>query len=144
MTKFLIDNCLTPALAKLARDRGHEDATHLEWRHRSDWKDWNVTDMAIDGDWTLVTRNSVDFRGPAKAPGTNGEYSKRVLHAGLICLNGPSGMDLDMQIDLFRTALDALAKNEDLVNQCLEVTMDETGAVRILRYELPKGEETAI
>ena len=69
MTKFLIDNCLTPELAKLARDRGHEDATHLEWRHRSNWKDWNVTNMAIDGDWTLVTRNSVDFRGPADAPG---------------------------------------------------------------------------
>jgi hypothetical protein len=141
MTKFLIDNCLTPELAKLARDHGHEDATHLEWRHRSDWKDWNVTDMAVEGDWTLVTRNSVDFRGPANAPGTKGEYGKLVLHAGLICLNGPVGMDLDMQIDLFRKALEALAEDGDLVNTCLEVTMDDQGTIRIQRYQLPHSEE---
>lgn len=143
MTKFLIDNCLTPELAKLARDCGHEDATHLEWRHRSDWKDWNVTNMAIEGDWTLVTRNSVDFRGPANAPGTKGEYSKLVLHAGLICLNGPVGMDLDMQIDLFRKALEAVAEDSDLVNKCLEVTMDDEGMIRTHRYRLPKAEDGA-
>lgn len=140
MTKFLIDNCLTPELAKLAREHGHEDATHLGWRHRSNWKDWNVTAMAVEGDWTLVTRNSVDFRGPAHAPGTKGEYSKRVLHAGLICLNGPVGMDLDMQIDLFRAALDALAEDDDLVNQCLDLTLEDDGLTRIRRYQLPKNE----
>ncbi|HEX8238864.1 MAG TPA: DUF5615 family PIN-like protein [Allosphingosinicella sp.] len=141
MTKFLIDNCLTPELAKLALDSGHEDATHLEWRHRGDWKDWNVTDMAIEGDWTLVTRNSVDFRGPAKAPGSKGEYSKRLLHAGLICLNGPVGMDLDMQIDLFRKAIEALEADNDLINKCLEVTMDDKGMIRTDRYQLPGIEE---
>jgi hypothetical protein len=143
MTKFLIDNCLTPELAKLALDFGHEDATHVGWRQRSDWKDWNITAMAIDGDWTLVTRNSVDFRGPANAPGTKGEYSKRVLHAGLICLNGPVGMDLDMQIDLFRKALEALANDDDLVNKCLEVTMDDEGMIKADRYQLPKTEDGA-
>lgn len=141
MTKFLIDNCLTPELAKVARDCGHEDATHLAWRQRSAWRDWNVTEMAIEGDWTLVTRNSVDFRGPANARGTRGEYSKRVLHPGLVCLNGPVGMDLDMQIELFRKALEAIGEDGDLVNTCLEVTMDEKGRIRIDRYKVPKAEE---
>jgi hypothetical protein len=141
MTKFLIDNCLTPELAKLARDYGHEDAVHVEWRQRGGWKDWNIAAMAVEGDWTLVTRNSVDFRGPKDAPGTKGEYSKRVLHAGLICLNGPVGMDLDMQVDLFRKALEALAQDDDLINKCLEVTMDSKGSIRTHRYQLAKDEE---
>jgi hypothetical protein len=140
MMKFLIDNCLTPELAKLAVELGHADATHVGWRNRSDWKDWNITEMAIEGDWTLVTRNSVDFRGPADAPGTKGEYSKRVLHAGLICLNGPVRMDLDMQIDLFRKALEALVEVEDPVNNVLEVTMDDEGMIRTRRYQLSKSE----
>jgi hypothetical protein len=46
-------------------------------------------------------------------------------HAGLICLNGPPGMDLDMQAELFRQALDELAFAPDLVNQVLEVTLED-------------------
>jgi hypothetical protein len=73
--------------------------------------------LTREGDWKFVTKNSIDFCGPADAPGSKGEYRKAMIHAGLICLNGPVGMDLDMQIKLFETALDELDQNSDLINQ---------------------------
>lgn len=41
--------------------------------------------------------------------GAKGQYSKTEIHAGLVCLIGPAGMDLDMQLELFEVALDELA-----------------------------------
>jgi hypothetical protein len=60
-----------------------------------------------------------------------------MIHAGLICLNGPVGMDLDMQIKLFETALE-LDQNSDLINQVLEITLDDANDAEftIIRYEL--------
>ena len=54
-------------------------------------------------------------------------------------LNGPVGMDLDMQIKLFETALDELDQNSDLINQVLEITLGDANDVEftIIRYELP-------
>jgi hypothetical protein len=75
--------------------------------------------VILDGDWTLVTRNAVDFRGKADAPGGKGEYRKAPIHAGLICLNAVGSMDLELQLELFEHALDALDENVDLVNQVL-------------------------
>jgi hypothetical protein len=62
-----------------------------------------------------------------------------MIHAGLVCLNGPVGMDLDMQIKLFETALDELDQNSDLINQVLEITLDDANDAEftIVRYELP-------
>jgi hypothetical protein len=41
--------------------------------------------IIILGDYTLVTLNSIDFRGRgAASPG--GLYAKQEIHAGLICL----------------------------------------------------------
>lgn len=61
------------------------------------------------------------------------------IHAGLICLNGPPGMDLDMQIELFEQALEELETDPDLVNQVLEITWEE-GALHVRRYRLPAAE----
>jgi len=87
----------------------------------------------------LVTKNSGDFRGPADAPGTGGEYAGLDLHAGLICLNGPVGMDLDMQLELFEVALDDLDAQPDLVNQVLEISLENSidEDIRVVRYALP-------
>jgi hypothetical protein len=89
-----------------------------------------------------VTRNAYDFRGAPEAPGAKGEYSKVEIHAGLICLNGPTdGFTLDTQLELFEIALDELDRDRDLVNQVLEVTFEGNGAqdITIRRYALPKG-----
>ena len=103
-------------------------------------KDWNLMPVILDGDGTFVTRNAYDFRGPRDAPGSRGEYAKASLHAGLVCLNGPSsGFDLDAQSELFAVALDEIDNDSDLINKVLEITLadaeDETITTR--RYELP-------
>lgn len=134
--KMLIDECLSPELAKLAHGNGHGGSSHVTWMGWAGKKDWELKPLILAGDWAFVTRNSVDFRGPAGKPGTKGQYADVAIHAGLICLNSPSGMDLDMQIELFQQALDELAADADLVNQVLEVTWEEE-TFHIRRYELP-------
>jgi len=138
--KLLIDECLSEELAKLARDRGHPESSHVRWIGNTGAKDWELLPIILDGDWTFVTKNSVDFRGPADAPGATGEYRKTTMHAGLICLNGPVGMDLDMQIELFEAALVALGEDDDLVNQVLEVTLGDADDAElvVVHYAFPE------
>lgn len=135
--KLLIDECLSEELAKLARDRGYPESSHVRWIGKAGAKDWELLPVILDDDWTFVTKNSVDFRGPAATPGSKGEYRKTALHAGLICLNGSVGMDLDMQLDLFEAALDALDEDRDTINQVIEIDADEAEIV-IRRYALPR------
>jgi hypothetical protein len=134
--RFLIDECLSQKLAKTALARGFE-ASHVVWLKKSGWKDWSLKAVILDGDWTFVTKNSVDFRGPAQTPGSKGQYADVEIHAGLICLNGPVGMDLELQFELFECALDELADGAGLVNQVLEITATEDDEIAILRYGLP-------
>ncbi|CAN7655231.1 DUF5615 family PIN-like protein [Agrobacterium genomosp. 3] len=138
--KLLIDECLSPELAKIAIDKEHGETSHIVWLGLGGYKDWELTPIILDGDWIFVTKNSVDFRGPRDKPGTKGQYADVAIHAGLICLNGPPGMDLDMQIELFEQALLELDADPDLVNQVLEITLDDDDDLRVLRYALPAEE----
>ncbi|HEV2363286.1 MAG TPA: DUF5615 family PIN-like protein [Caulobacteraceae bacterium] len=137
--KFLIDECLSEELATSARARGHSESSHVVWIGKRGAKDWSLMPVILDGDWTFVTLNAYDFRGPAGAPGTTGHYAKVELHAGLVCLAGRRGMDLDLQIELFEAAMDQLEMQPDLINQVLEVVAEarpgELFTVR--RYKLP-------
>lgn len=57
------------------------------------------------------------------------------LHAGLICLDAPAGMDLALQRELFSEVLEELDTDGDLTNQILEVTLDDSEAgIQIERY----------
>jgi hypothetical protein len=103
--KLLIDECLSPELAKLAQSRGHGDSSHVVWLKKGGW----------NGDWTFVTKNSIDFRGPSSSRGSKGQYADAALHAGLTCLKAPEGMDLDLQLELFELALDEVGDG-DLIN----------------------------
>jgi hypothetical protein len=136
--KFLIDECLSGEIAKLARNRGHPESAQVRWIGKGGAKDWELLSIILAGDWTFVTKNSADFRGPPEAPGSKGEYAKATLHAGLICLNEPVGMDLEMQIELFEAALEAVGSG-DLINRVLEVTLGNSDDVEIdvARYTLP-------
>ena len=133
--RLLVDECLSPELAGMARADGYE-ASHVVWLGLGGRTDRDLMPTIVDGDWTFVTKNSVDFRGPAKNPGSRGLHAQAAIHAGLICLNGPPGMDLDMQRELFREALDDLAVNNDLVNGALEVTI-EGNEIVLVRYAIP-------
>lgn len=138
--KFLIDECLSPKLTELARKSGYGESSHVVWIGQAGTKDWDLISLIVDGDWTFVTRNSVDFRGAASDPGAKGQYARVSLHAGLICLNGLDGMTRDIQIELFEQALQELAVNPDLVNQVLEISLDNDDRLRVVRYALPAEE----
>jgi hypothetical protein len=85
--KFLIDECLSFELVKLAHDRGYVESTHVVWRKLAGTKDWNLKPIILAGDWAFVTMNSNDFRGPSSNPGSRGQYADVAIHPGLICLN---------------------------------------------------------
>jgi hypothetical protein len=137
--KFLVDECLSPKLTKFAHARGYGASTHVVWLGRAGLKDWQLKPLILKDDWTFVTKNSADFRGPAERPGSKGLYAEAAIHAGLICLNGPPSMNLHMQLELFEHALDELEIDNDLVNQVLEITMIEDN-IQVRRYELPLAE----
>jgi hypothetical protein len=137
--KFLIDECLTPKLAEMAQQRGHPESSHVVRLGQAGLQDWNLVTFAVAGDWTLVTRNAYDFRGPEAAPGTGGQYVGVDIHPGLICLNG-DGMDRQMQLDLFAAVLDDIDADGDLINVGLEATLLDTGEIAIERYALPQAD----
>ena len=134
--KFLVDECLSPELTMLAHAQGHGESSHVVWLGLAGRKDWELKPLILAGDWTFVTKNSVDFRGPPEKSGAKGQYADITIHAGLVCLDGPPSMDLDMQIELFEQALDELETDADLVNQVLEITWEEDG-LHVRRYRLP-------
>ena len=136
--KLLVDECLSEELSWLAQRRGHAEASHVTWIGKRGWKDWQLKSVILDGDWTFVTKNSIDFRGPHDAPGSKGQYADVAIHAGLICLNGPVGMALDLQLEMFEAALDELDRAEGLVNEVLEVSLSHSGEeFELLRYKMP-------
>ena len=92
----------------------------------------------LESDWALVTKNSADFRGPPDARGSKGQYANVALHPGLICINGPVGMDLALPSELFHEALNQLDLDGGLTNQVLEISCsDDEATVDIIRYYMP-------
>lgn len=62
--KLLIDECLSPLLAQQARAAGHARSTCVRDMGWSGTKDWRLIALVTVGDYTLVTVNARDFRGP--------------------------------------------------------------------------------
>ena len=60
--KFLIDECLSPELAALARARGFHKSTHVTWLGMRSRKDWTIVRRAVKDGFILVTNNTVDFQ----------------------------------------------------------------------------------
>ena len=135
--RLLIDECLSPELVHMAVAAGHVESTCVRDRGWSGTKDWKLVVLAVEGDYTLVTHNAVDFRGGG--PGRlGGQHARQPIHAGLVCLNSAFVMDLERQRDLFSLALQELAHHQDLVNQAMEVFEREDGAVEIVVYDIPE------
>lgn len=122
--RFLIDECLTIDLIRIAAEAGYE-AQHVARIGRADWKDWNVASYAADGDFVLVTNNASDFRKL---------YAANPLHTGLIII--VPNVDRGLQQTLFRAALDTVASANDLVNRVLEVGIEGENVTLDL-YDLP-------
>jgi hypothetical protein len=115
--KLLIDECLSPELAQLARSRGHGESSHVVWLNKGGWKDWSLKSFILEGDWTFVTTNAIDFRGPASEPGSRWQYAEVAIHADL-----PHWVGRPESRRSMRSLRDC--------PQVLEVTLDEDGAIQ--------------
>jgi hypothetical protein len=136
--RLLIDENLSPTLVQLAMKRGFV-CSHVSYLGFAGDKDWELKAKILDGDWTFITANSPDFRGPREAPGTAGEYADVALHPGLICINASGGTNRALQHALMNSILDELEREMDLTNQVLEVDLNRTGDVTLRRYSLPEN-----
>jgi hypothetical protein len=58
--------CLSEELAKRGQALGHVESSHVRWIGKTGAKDWQLLPVILAGDWTFVTKNSVDFRGPVR------------------------------------------------------------------------------
>jgi hypothetical protein len=124
--KFLIDECLSPDLAKLARESGYPESSHVRWLGLAGAKDHVVTRRAVDDGYVLVTHNTTDFRGL---------YGREDLHVGLVTFNtAPGLMSLDLQLRLFLLARNWAAGRRGTKYW---ITVDADRAVTIERFGLP-------
>ncbi|WP_431257764.1 DUF5615 family PIN-like protein [Roseateles chitinivorans] len=135
--KFLIDECLSPALVDSAVRAGHVESTCVRNRGWSGTKDHRLIERIVAEDFTLVTRNASDFRGEGEDnPG--GEHARQPIHAGLVCLNASDKLSTALQLAMFDYTLHVLAEQgTDLVNQALEVSLLPDRSVRWIRYTIP-------
>ena len=136
MQKLLIDENLSPSLVSRANTKGFVCA-HVNHLGLTGLKDWELKTTILEGDWTFVTNNGADFRGPAKVPGSRGVYAEVSLHAGLICVEAPGGLNLERQKRLFDLILSNLSEQGDLTNHVLEVVLSIDGSVELSRYGMP-------
>ena len=126
--KFLIDECLSPSLATIARSRGFGQSTHVNWLGLRSRQDWALVRRAIQDGYVLVTNDRADFTSLVE---------RHPRHPGLVCMNAAHGlMSLDAQMGLFELALAHLA-GTDLTGQVLEVTLTAGRTVRVERYVSP-------
>ena len=126
--KFLIDECLSPDLAIIARHRHYYESTHVNWLGLTSGRDWVLMARAVEDGYVFVTSNRTDFKALS---------AREPLHAGLICLNVETG-DIDPATfsHLFEHALDRLDEIEP-VSEVVEVILNRDGHVQINRYEWP-------
>src|SRR5262245_47886867 len=126
-----------PRLALRAQAAGHGESSHVVWMNKAGWKDWELKQFIIDGDWTFVTINSVDFRGPQANPGSAGQYADVEIHAGLICFNGPDHIDKEAQHAMLDAALQIIEDEVgEIVNKVIEITLTDDG-IEAETYLLP-------
>ena len=125
--KFLIDECLSPELAAIAREQGFH-SMHVTWIGLKSKSDREIVQHAVVDDWVLVTNNAADFKRLV---------GRQEVHAGLVCINvAPGLMKLGGPEALFSHALERVA-GDDPVNTVVEITLLADSTVRTSRYSWP-------
>jgi predicted nuclease of predicted toxin-antitoxin system len=118
MDPILIDECLSPYLAGVAKERGHV-AMHVAWLNREGSDDRELAVLAAERDYIIVTNNRRDFLRI---------YAQLDLHNGLIII--VPTVPAEEQCRLFALALDSVERQDSLINLLVEVLADGTVDVR--------------
>jgi len=119
---------------------GHAESAHVAHRGLTGWTDHRLMKLILDEDWTLVTRNSDDFRPRPSSASQAPCYLKQPLHAGLICLNLPAGSGRAEQEAYFEAALGQIGLLGDLVNKVLEIDSGLRSEAKVIArlYDFPE------
>jgi hypothetical protein len=156
--KFLIDECLWPGLVQMAREAGHWESTCVRDRGWSGSKDHQLIQHAVQEDYTLVTHNAVDFRGPPGGP-VGGwldgfrEDARRFRHLMLLAEPHADGwrielpgdmpferaIDTDMQTRAVIAGLQRSARGDSTPNDENTLYGAGAGRVRVSRSEVGPG-----
>ena len=112
---FLIDENLSPELARLAQAHGLR-ALHVTWARLAGRPDYEVTAFAVSRDLILVTNNVDDFRKL---------YRRMEHHPGVMFLSvsDVDSMDRDAQRAMFEDGLKHALDNEPL-NEAITVRLE--------------------
>ena len=122
--KFLIDECLSPSLAVIAREQGYPLSTHVTWLGLRAREDWALVRRAVADGYVLVTNDRTDFTTLLE---------REPHHPGLVCITVAHGlMSLDVQTRLFEHAL-ARLEGQDIGGRVLEISLR---ADRTVRFDL--------
>ena len=126
--RFLIDECLSPSLCRLAHRRAFA-ADAVAWIGKAGWTDRELMRLVETQDLTLVTNNSRDFRRL---------YAALPIHAGWVCLNAPPNLVRRALVEtLFDRALDSIEERPDLVNTVVEVDAITLTRIQVRSYQFP-------
>ncbi|MCY4003802.1 MAG: DUF5615 family PIN-like protein [Rhodospirillales bacterium] len=124
--KFLIDECLSPSLATVARERGYPLSIHVTWLGLRARQDWALVRRAVADGYVLVTNDRTDFTTLVQ---------REPRHPGLVCITVAHGlMSLDVQTRLFEHALSWLER-EEIAGRVLEVALRADRTVRLHLYQ---------
>ena len=138
--KFLIDECLALSLVETAVQAGYAASAHVSRRGMTGFTDPQLMRRVLEEDWTLLTRNSDDFRPRAGSASQRPCYLDVPLHADLVCLNLPDRAAESKHQLFFRAALTTIGADGDLTNEILEVS-PSSDTIHVERYGFPPGEE---
>ncbi len=118
---------------------GHTQSAHVARRGLTGTPDHRLMQIVLDEDWTLVTRNSDDFRPRAGSASKAPCYLGQPLHAGLVCLNLPAMSARADQVAYFEVALAEVGLAGDLVNKVLEIDPEPKEGTSVVArlYDFP-------
>ena len=122
---FLIDECLTPNLAALAKDWGY-NAEHVTEVELGRARDDLLAAFAVGREAVFVTNNARDFRRLYKA---------LPFHPGLVIIL-PS-VRATVQMRLFERVVRFISEQPEPVNQLIEIDRFERITVRDWRADPP-------
>ena len=121
--RFLIDECLNEALARVAREHGY-DAAHVTKVGLGSTPDKVIAERAVQTGAIMVTNDARDYRRL---------YGRFVSHPGLVILLPSVGKA--RQVQLFETVIDFIASEASIVDQLVEI--DAAGRITVRPWPQP-------